>query len=503
MPSSSEIFSPINPTTILYRVGKIFKDLRGALEALEKWGDLRRVRARVSPMLEVAEIARRVMYRRGPALLFENIDGFPGWRMASNIFRDSGTIARLLGVKSLEEVGERLIKPITSPPPMALVEKIQGFFDIMRLGSYAPKKVSRGSFESNVIESNGFDRTPIPKIWPKDAGRYITYGLTITRDPESGVSNMGVYRIQVIDGNRAAMHWQIHKRGALAWMKKRDMGGKGIKIAVAVGSDPGTMLTGALPVPYPIDKLLFASIVRGSPLEVVDLDGILVPANAEVVYVGEVDTENLVEEGPFGDHTGYYTPPAKYPLFRLERVYYRDDPIYYFTVVGKPVLEDGWIGKAAERIFLPFLKTLLPEIVDINLPAEGLFTGGVAIVSIRKRYPGHAKKVMMGLWGLGLFSLVKILIVVDHDVNVNDLGGVVYAMSTCVDPQRDVVIVPYAVTDELDHTSVGPGYGSKLGIDATRKLPIENYGRPWPEEVDVDVKTKELVDSRWREYGID
>ncbi len=480
-----------------------FRDLRSALEALERWGYLRRVKAKVNPILEAAEIARRVMYRKGPTLLFENIEGFPGWRMASNMFRDPETIARLLGVKTLEEVGERLVKPLTSPPPMAFTEKIQGLFDVLKIGSYAPKKVGRGAFEENIIEERGFDKTPVPKIWPKDAGRYITYGLVITRDPESGISNMGVYRVQVIDGDKAAMHWQIHKRGALAWMKARDARSKRIKVAIVVGSDPGTMLTGALPVPYPIDKLFFASIVRGAPLDVVDLDGILVPANAEVVYIGEVDTESLVDEGPFGDHTGYYTPPAKYPVFRLERVYHRDNPIFYFTVVGKPVLEDGWIGKAAERIFLPFMRVILPEVVDINLPAEGLFTGGIAIVSIRKRYPGHAKKVMMGLWGLGLFSLVKIIIVVDHDVNVNDLGQVIYAMSTCVDPQRDVMIVPYAVTDELDHTSMGAGYGSKLGIDATRKLPVENYGRAWPEEVNVDPKTKELVDSRWAEYGID
>jgi 4-hydroxy-3-polyprenylbenzoate decarboxylase len=368
---------------------------------------------------------------------------------------------------------------------------------------YTPRKVSRGLFEDNVIESMGFDKTPIPKTWPGDAGRYITYGLVLSRDPESGVSNMGVYRVQILDGSRAAMHWQVHKRGALAWQKVRERGVKRLKVAIAVGSDPGTMLTGTLPVPYPIDKLLFASVVRGSALEVVDLDGVLVPANAEVVYVGEVDTGTLIDEGPFGDHTGYYTPPAKYPLFRLERVYHRDNPIYYFTVVGKPVLEDAWIGKAAERIFLPFMRMLLPEIVDVNLPPEGLFTGGVAIVSIKKRYPGHAKKVMLGLWGLGLFSVVKVIIVVDSDVNVHDLGQVLYAISTCTDPQRDVVVIPYAVTDELDHTAMEGGYGSKLGIDATRKFKVENYGREWPEEVSPDPETVRLVDSRWKDYGID
>lgn len=479
------------------------KDLREALRALESWGLLRRVKAEVNPELEVAEISRRVMYKKGPTILFENIRGYPGWRMATNLFRDVETIRRLLGVERLEEIGERLLKPFAGPPPLSLTEKISTGLEVFKLGSYAPRLVRSAPFEENEIPSQGFDKTPIPKTWPLDAGRYITYGLTVTRDPESGVSNMGLYRVQIIDGERAAMHWQVHKRGRLAWWKAREGGKKKIKAAIVVGSDPGTMLTGAMPVPYPLDKMLFASVVRGSALELVDLDGIYVPANAEVVYVGEVDTETLVDEGPFGDHTGYYTPPAKFPLFKLERVYYRSDPIYYFTVVGKPLLEDAWIGKAIERIFLPFMKMMMPEVVDVNLPPEGLFTGGVAIVSIKKRFPGHAKKVMLGLWGLGLFSLVKVIIVVDHDVNVHDLGQVMYAISTCVDPQRDVLVVPYAVTDELDHTAMPEGYGSKLGIDATRKMKVENYGQEWPKEVEPDEATAKLVSERWKEYGID
>ncbi|MEM1872995.1 MAG: UbiD family decarboxylase, partial [Acidilobaceae archaeon] len=440
------------------------RDLREALEKLESWGLLKRVRVEVDPHLEVAEIARRVMYARGPTLLFENVKGYPGWRMATNLFRDPETIRRLLGVESFESITQSFVETALKPPPSGLLEKLGALRDALKIGSLFPKKVSRGLFEDNVIEERGFDKTPIPKTWPKDAGRYITYGLVMTRDPDTGVANMGVYRVQVIDGERAAIHWQVHKRGALAWSKARERGERRIKVAIAVGSDPGTMLTGSLPVPYPMDKLFFASLVRGAPLEYVDLDGVPVPANAEVVYLGEVYTDVLVDEGPFGDHTGYYSPVGKYPLFKLDRVYYRDDPIYYFTVVGKPVLEDAWIGKAAERIFLPVVKTIMPEIVDVNLPPEGLATGGVAIVSIKKRYPGHAKKVMMGLWGLGQFSLVKILIVVDHDVNVNDWGQVAYALATCVDPQRDVLVIPNTVTDILDHAAPYPGYGSKLGI---------------------------------------
>ncbi|MEM2068141.1 MAG: UbiD family decarboxylase [Nitrososphaerota archaeon] len=479
-----------------------FKDLREALKAVESWGNLCKVKVPVTPELEVAEIARRVMYSRGPTLLFDSIKGYPDWRMATNLFRNIDTIKKILDVEKLEEIGESLIRLLTTSPPLGFLEKLYNLYDVLKLGAYAPKKVGKGLFEENVIEKDGFDKTPIPKIWPLDAGKYITYGLVLTRDPESGINNMGVYRVQVINGNKAIVHWQAHKRGHLAWWKAKITGVRKIRVAIAVGSDPGTMLTGALPIPYPVDKLLFASLVRGSALEVVDLDGVLVPANSEVVYLGEVNTETLLNEGPFGDHTGYYTPPAKYPLFELERVYYRSNPIFYFTVTGKPILEDAWIGKAAERIFLPFIKMLMPEVVDVNLPPEGLFTGGIAIVSIRKIYPGHAKKVMLGLWGLGLFSLVKIIIVVDHDVNVHDIGQVFYAISTCVDPQRDVLVVPHAITDELDHTAMEGGYGSKLGIDATRKMKIENYGRDWPQEVEPDPEITKLVDSRWREYGI-
>lgn len=478
------------------------KDLRESLEYLEKKGLLVRVKVEVDPHLEVAEIARRVMYRRGPTLLFENVKGYRGWRMATNLFRDLETIRDLLGLDRLEEVGERLVEPLTKSPPIGLVEKISSLSDLARLGMSLPKKVKRGDFEDNVIEPGDLDRLPIPKIWPKDAGRYITYGLTITRDSIRGITNIGVYRIQVLGRDRAVMHWQIHKRGAQTWWEARRRGAEKLPVAIAIGADPATMLVGALPVPYPIDKMLFASILRGSGVEVAELGDLLVPARAEIVIQGYVSLEELVDEGPFGDHTGYYTPPAKYPVLHIERILHRDDPIYYFTVVGKPVLEDGWIGKAAERIFLPIIKTMLPEIVDMNLPPEGLFTGGIAIVSIKKRYPGHAKKVMMGLWGLGHMSLVKVIIVVDHDVNVHNLGQVLYAISTCVDPQRDVLIVPNAVTDELDHTSQAQGYGSKLGIDATRKLPEENYSRPWPEEVKPDEEISKLVDSRWREYGI-
>lgn len=481
----------------------LFRDLREYIEKLEEWGELRRVKAEVDPHLEVAEISRRVMYKKGPALLFENIKGYPGWRMATNIFRSLETIAKSLGVEKLESIGENLVELALKPIPLRLTSKLKGLREVVKISKYMPRKVKRGLFEDNKLDPPDLLKLPIPKIWPKDASRYITYGVTVSKNPNTQTYNMGLYRIQVLNSKKAAIHWQIHKRGARAWQEARILGMEEMPIAVFIGSDPATLLAAAMPTPYPVDEYIFTSMLRSSPIELVEVsNGILVPANSEVVIVGRVKVRELVMEGPFGDHTGYYTPPAPYPTVEIEEIMFREEPIYHFTVVGKPILEDGWISKASERIFLPILKVFMPEIVDLNMPPEGLFTGGVAIVSIKKRYPGHAKKVMMGLWGLGQFSLVKVIIVVDHDVNVNDMGQVLHAIATCVDPQRDVLIVPYAVTDQLDHTSLSSGYGSKLGIDATRKLVEENYGRPWPEEVASDPETVKLVDEKWDKYGL-
>lgn len=481
----------------------MFRDLREYLEKLEEWGELKRVKVEVDPHLEVAEVARRVMYKRGPALLFENVKGYPGWRMAINIFRSLETITKSLGVDKLETIGERLVELALKPVPLKFTDKLKALSELTKISKYTPKRVKRGLFEDNVLEPPDFSKLPIPKIWPKDAGRYITYGVTVSKNPDTQIYNMGVYRIQILDSKRAAIHWQVHKRGARAWQEAKSLGLEEMPIAIFIGSDPATLLSAVMPTPYPIDEYVFASMLKSSPVELVEVsNGLLVPSNAEVVIVGHVNTRELVDEGPFGDHTGYYTPPAPYPVVEVEEIMFREDPIYHFTVVGKPVLEDGWISKASERVFLPILRFFMPEIIDVNMPPEGLFTGGIAIVSIKKRYPGHAKKVMMGLWGLGQFSLVKTLIIVDHDVNVNDIGQVLHAISTCVDPQRDVLVVPHAVTDQLDHTSLGSGYGSKLGIDATRKFLEENYGRPWPEEVKANPETVKLVDERWEEYGL-
>ncbi|MFN7106251.1 MAG: UbiD family decarboxylase, partial [Pyrobaculum sp.] len=331
---------------------------------------------------------------------------------------------------------------------------------------------------------------PAFRSWPKDGGRYITYGLFVTRSL-GGVINVGVYRIQVLNEREAIVHAQIHKRAAELFGRSSGC----IDAAIVVGGDPALLLSGMMPTPYPLDEYLFAGVLRGGGVEVVKgaATDLYIPARAEAVVEGCVDVGDLRREGPFGDHYGVYDLGGMYPVFKAKLASRREDPIYYGTVVGKPPLEDAYMGKAVERIFLPILQFLQPEVVDLNLPEYGLFQG-VAVVSIRKRYPGHGKKVMAALWGLGhMMSLTKVLIVVDHDVDVHNLDEVLFAIAQRVDPQRDVVVISGAHVDVLDVASPTAGYGSKLGIDATRKLPEEYGGRQWPEEVAPDREVAERV----------
>ncbi len=480
-------------------------DLRTYLEHLERHGCLKRVRVPVNPVLEVPEILRRVMYRRGPAVLFENVAGYEGFRIAGNIFCSLDMVKAALGVEKLEDIGWRLFKPLQGPPPMGIGEKLRGLGEVLGLGKYMPRRARRAGFEDVVYEDNSatFSLIPAFKVWPGDGGRYLTYALVHVRDPVKGVMNMGVYRVMIAGEREGVVHWQIHKRGMQAQYDASERGEDLLPAALVIGSDPGTLLTGAMPVPYPIDKHLFAGVVRGEGLQVYKLpNGIHVPANAEIVLEGSIDLRDLREEGPYGDHFGYYDKPSRlFPTFHLERIWHRREPIYYGSVTGKPPLEDVVIGKFAERIFLPAIQTLLPEVVDIDLPPYGVFQG-IGFVSIKKRYPGHGKKVLLALMGLGQLSLTKVLVAVDHDINVHDINQVLWAIASHVDPQRDVFIIPGSHADELDPSTPIPMYGSKLGIDATRKLPEEYGGREWPREVEVDEETSRLVDERWREYGL-
>jgi 4-hydroxy-3-polyprenylbenzoate decarboxylase len=457
--------------------------LREFLGALEERGWLRRVGESLSPELEIPEVLRQVMYAGGPAVLFESVRGFPGWRVVGNLFGSLERIKLALGVDRLEDVGSRLVGPLAAPPPFSLVDKLKAAAELFELGRYAPKVVRSGPVKEVVEEEPDLLSIPAFKSWPGDAGRYITFGVLVTKSL-AGVYNLGVYRIQILNSREAVVHAQIHKRAAELFASSSGC----VDAAVVIGGDPAFLLSGIMPTPYPLDEYLFAGVLRGSGVEVTKgvATELYVPARAEAVIEGCVDVRDLRREGPFGDHYGVYDPGGLYPVFKAKVILRREDPIYYGTVVGKPPLEDAYMGKAVERIFLPILKFLLPEVVDLSLPEYGLFQG-VAVVSIRKRFPGHGKKVMFALWGLGhMLSLTKIVIVVDHDVDVHNLNEVLYALAQRVDPQRDVVVVPGAHVDVLDTGAPTPGYGSKLGIDATRKLPEEYGGRPWPEEVAPD-----------------
>ncbi len=470
------------------------EDLRAFLRELEGRGELRRVKAEVSIDLEIAEILRRVA-KGGPALLFERIRGFDGWRLAGNLFSSLERVKLALGIERLEGAGERFTRLIKGPPPITLGEKIRTLREATTFSRYLPKRSST-AWKDNQWEPD-LSRVPALKTWPKDAGRFFTFPVVITKDPETGIHHLGVYRMQIMGKNLTGMHWHIHKRAA-AYQEKYC---EEMPVAVAVGVDPALAFTSVAPVPEGIDSYLFAGVLAGRPMRVTEgSKGILIPSSAEFVMEGTVSPRETRIEGPFGDHMGYYTPPAPFPIFKVEKMYSRENPIFHATVVGYPWLEDVILGKAVERVFLPFIRMILPEVIDINLPEYGLFHG-LAVVSIRKRYPGHARQVAMGLLGLGQFSLTKIVIVVDYDVNVHDLNQVMYAVASTVDPQRDVQIIENAVADELDHASMAPKMGGKMLIDATRKM-REEIGREWPEPVAPDPEVAKKVDKRWSELGI-
>ncbi|MDG6933938.1 MAG: menaquinone biosynthesis decarboxylase [Nitrososphaerota archaeon] len=479
-----------------------YESLRDFLATLENKGELVHVKAQVSAELEIAEILRRVMTNGGPALLFDNVQGY-NMPVAANLFGSENRMKLALEVDDFTKLGTRVTDLLSTPIPSGMLDRIKSLPRLAELTGYAPKMEKKGPV-SEVIETANpkLNFLPALKSWPNDAGPFITFGMVVTKNPETGTRNLGVYRMQVYDEKTAGMHWQIHKRGALHYKMLAEKGRK-IEAAVVIGSDPGTIYSSVAPVPEGLDKFLYAGMVRGRgvPLikcNTVDLE---VPSNAEIVLEGYVDPSDIRTEGPFGDHTGYYTEPAPYPTFHLTGVMRRSDPIYLATIVGKPVLEDAYIGKAVEKAFLPLMKFLQPEIVDVNFPSSGWFQG-IAIVSIKKRYPGQAKKVMMGLWGTGQLSLTKILVVVDSDVNVHSLDDVIWAVTTRADPARDILLIPNVPTDTLDPASPLQDLGSKMGIDATLKGPEEGHTRRSLELILPDEKTKALVTNRWSEYGL-
>lgn len=470
------------------------------VRVLEEHDQLRRVNAMVDPHLEIAEVLRRVMYSKGPAVLFTNVKG-SNMPVLGNAF---GSVRRMelgLGMTDFTQIGERIVSMTRMDVPSGMLGKLRSLPRLSKMTGSFPKPQKSGPV-TEVTEEPSFDKLPILKTWPKDAGRFITLGLVATRHPETGARNLGVYRMQIIDDTHAIMHWQRHKRGAQHGEMAAEQGER-IPAAVIIGGDPATIFAGVAPVPEGLDKYLFAGITRGEGIRTVkcnsiDLD---VPAEAEIVLEGYVDPSDMRTEGPFGDHTGYYTPPEPYPVFTLTGMMCRHEPIYVTTMVGKPILEDAYIGKVIERSFLPLMRMFHPEIVDFAMPASGWFQG-MAIISIRKRYPGQARKVMMGLWGTGQLSLTKIFVVVDHDVDVHDMDDIIWAITTRADAARDVMVVNNTPTDSLDPASPLVDLGSKLGIDATQKTPQEGFARPVQEQVAPDPDVAQVVDSRWEEFGL-
>ncbi|MCX7792905.1 MAG: menaquinone biosynthesis decarboxylase [Thermodesulfovibrionales bacterium] len=477
-----------------------YKDLREFIKVLEERGLLKRISVEVDPVLEIAEINDRIVKQGGPALLFEKPKGsrFP---CAVNLFGSFERMRLALEVNDLDEIGQRMLEFLEPEIPTNIIEKLKMLPKLKRLSDFLPKYVKYGPCKEVIIKDKpSLEIFPILKTWPLDGGRFITLPLVFTKDPETGARNCGMYRMQVYDERTTGMHWHMHKDGARHYRKAEAMG-KRLEVAVAIGSDPATIYSATAPLPEGIDEMLFAGFLRQEPVELVKCETVdlEVPANSEIVLEGYCEPFERRIEGPFGDHTGYYSLQDEFPVFHITCITHRKDAIYPATIVGKPPMEDCFIAKATERIFLPLIKKQLPEIVDMNLPIEGVFHN-LAIVSIDKRYPGHARKVMYALWGMGQLSFTKIIIVMDKDVNVQDISEVLWRIGNNVDPKRDVVILEGPL-DVLEHASPIPAYGGKMGIDATKKWLSEGFTRPWPPDIKMSEEIVRLVTERWKEYG--
>ena len=476
-----------------------YKDIREFIEVLEKRGFLKRIKTEVSAELEITEILDRCMKHNGPALLFENVKGYK-MPVFANAFGTMERMCLALDVNDLDEIGARIRKLMEFEAPSGLWEGIKKLPEVVELTSFAPKYVRSGPCKE-VILKEGFslDDFPVLKCWPEDGGRFITLPLVFTKNPKTQKQNVGMYRMQVYDARTTGMHWHIHKHGARDYA---DSNGK-IEVAVAIGGDPSVVYSATAPLPDNIDEMMFAGFLRKKNVELVKCETVdlYVPAYAEIILEGYVDEKERRTEGPFGDHTGYYSLADEFPVFHVTCITHRKNPIYHATIVGIPPMEDAYLGKATERIFLPLMKAQLPEIADVNLPVEAVFHN-LCIVSIKKRYPGHAKKVMFALWGMGQMMFAKTIIVLDDDVNIQDMREVLWATTTRIDPARDVTIIDYAPTDTLDHASQMANLGSKMGIDATRKGRDEGFNREWPDALKMDSKVKARVDTIWKELGL-
>ena len=478
-----------------------YNSLSDFVQVLERSGELRRITHPVKAELEITEIADRVMKNGGPALLFENVVGkkIP---VLINAFGSAKRMALALGVADIEDIARDITKLIQIKPPKSFKDKFHLLGDLIKLAGIPPKLVKDGPCQEVIKQEPDLNILPVLTCWPGDAGAFITLPMVFSKDPVKGTRNVGLYRMQIFDQRTTGMHWHLHKVGARHYQQQKEKSGR-LELAVCLGGDPAMIYAATAPLPDQIDEILFTGFLRKKGVELltcvtVDVE---VPANSDIVIEGYVDpSEPLRREGPFGDHTGFYSLADDYPVFHVTCITHRKIPIYPTTIVGRPPMEDVYLGKATERIFLPLLRVTLPEIVDMNLPVHGVFHN-LAIISIKKEYPAHARKVMHALWGLGQMMFTKILIVVDHDVNVHDLSEVTWVAGNHIDPKRDTVFVEGPV-DVLDHAAPVLGYGSKFGIDATRKWRSEGFEREWPEPIVMDPKTKKYIDSIWEKLGL-
>lgn len=479
-----------------------FRDLQHYIEELENRHDLRRVSVPVDPMLEITEIADRLVKAGGPAVVFENVQGSP-YPVAVNLFGTLQRTCMALGVDRLDDIADRIRAMIPGTGPLSSWrDTLKLLWSLRDVKNFQPRTVRSAPVHEIVEHDARLSDLPVLQCWPGDAGRFVTLPLVITKNPDTGVSNIGMYRMQIVDDCRALMHWHVHHDGA-AHHRLHCRDGRDTEVAVALGGDPALIYAATAPLPPGVDEALFAGFLRNAPIELVrgrtvDLP---VPANAEFVLEGVVSHQDTMIEGPFGDHTGFYSGADQYPVFHLRAITRRKKPVYPATIVGRPPMEDFYLGKATERIFLPLIQLQLPEIADINFPCAGVFHNCV-LVSIRKDYPGHARKVAAALWGLGQMMLTKTIVIVDADVNVQDCHETAWKAFSNVDPERDMFF-SRGPLDVLDHAAPAPVYGSKVGIDATRTWPEEGHQRPWPEEIRMDENMRAMVTRRWNDYGID
>ncbi|MGI8958784.1 MAG: menaquinone biosynthesis decarboxylase [Bryobacteraceae bacterium] len=481
-----------------------FDDLRDFIRALEKQRELKRVSIEIDPYLEITAFADRAVKSGGPALLFEKPKNSKV-PLAINLFASRRRMEMALGVSDIEQIAQRIAGFLQMQRPEGLLDKLKMLPKLSELNSIFTKTVSSGPCKEVILRSNfSLEAFPIMHCWPGDAARFITLPMVFSKNPETGKRNCGMYRMQVFDHQTTGMHWQKHKQGAEHYRRRFRQGDSTrMPVAAAIGSDPATMYSAILPLPPDLDEMMFAGFVRGRPVEMVKCEtcDLEVPANSEIVLEGYVELGELRREGPFGDHTGFYSLDDDYPVFHIECITRRKNPIYASTIVGPPPMEDFYMGKAIERMFLPLIRLQLPEIRDMCMPAQGVFHN-LVLVSIRKSYPGQARKVMHAIWGLGQAMFSKCIVVVDEDVDVQNVAEVTWKALNNIDPQRDIEFVTGPI-DSLDHASRMPNYGSKMGVDATTKWASEGFTRRWPNVIEMSPQVVKRVDELWKRAGLD